>query len=105
MIFTSSGRQIPGTAAVRVARSGTAVNRWRTVMLPIKRALTATGLGLTFLMVSAGAGHATVTAPSSAPTRVIECNADPGMDPSNDPKHCSYQHPLPDTHWWRHKHY
>lgn len=74
-------------------------------MLPIKCTLGATGLGLTFLMVSAGAGHAAVAAPTSAPTRVIECNADPGIDPSNDPKHCSYQHPLPDTHWWKHKHY
>jgi hypothetical protein len=74
-------------------------------MLPLKRTLTATGLGLTFLLAGTGVGHATTASPSSAPTRVTECNADPGIDASNNPKHCTYENPLADTHWWKHKRY
>jgi hypothetical protein len=75
------------------------------IMLPLKRSVAVVGLGMAFLTVGAGAGHVAVAAPAAHPTVVTECNADPGYDSSQDPKPCHYQHPLPDTHWWRHHHY
>lgn len=74
-------------------------------MLPIKRTVTAAGLSLAFLVVGAGAGNAAVAAPATGSIPVSQCNADPGIDASNDPVHCQYENPLPSTHWWEHRHH
>jgi hypothetical protein len=53
-------------------------------------------LGVAFVVAGAGASGAAVTSPASSTyVPVTQCNADPGMDASNDPVHCQYEHPLP----------
>lgn len=58
-------------------------------------------LGLTFLLLPAAAGHAaTMPAAAAQPTVAItQCNGDPGIDASNDPVHCHYQHQVPTREW------
>jgi hypothetical protein len=60
-------------------------------MHPLNRSAVAACLGLAFLVLPATASHPAVP--------VTQCNADPGIDASNDPVHCTYQHPVPDRKW------
>jgi hypothetical protein len=57
------------------------------------RALTAVSLGLAFTVIGTGVGHAAVV-PASPAAPTTQCNADPNYDPSLDPVHCHYTHPL-----------
>jgi hypothetical protein len=70
-------------------------------MHPLNRAAGTACLGLAFLVLPTAAGQATaVPAVGSAPSvATTQCNGDPGIDASNDPVHCHYQHPVPDRKW------
>jgi hypothetical protein len=59
----------------------------------MNRSLVSVFLGLAFVVTGAAASGAAVTVPTS------QCNADPGIDASNDPVHCHYEHPLPVPPW------
>jgi hypothetical protein len=61
------------------------------------RALTAVSFGLAFTAMGTGVGHAAVT-PQSPTTPISQCNGDPGFDPSLDPVHCHYTHPVATPH-------
>lgn len=71
----------------------------------MKRVLAVSCFGFALVGVSGSAVAATDGAPEpSGNVRLTQCNGDYNYDPSNDPVHCHYAHPLPDRHWWRHHH-
>jgi hypothetical protein len=76
-------------------------------MRPMKRFLALSCFGLALLGAGSGsAGAAISSAPEPTGTgHLTQCNGDYNYDPSNDPVHCHYAHPLPDRHWWRHHHH
>jgi hypothetical protein len=68
---------------------------------PMNRSVIGACLGLAFFVVGAGTGSAATVHVAESGTSIptTQCNADPGIDASNDPVHCHYEHPLPVPPW------